>query len=121
MLKTLKVRLYPNNDQKVLLEKHFGSCRFVYNHFLEVKNRYYAEHKNGKKRGLSGFDMMKILTKLKREKGKEWLNEINSQSLQHSLVKLDMSFVSFFRGNTAYPDFRSKKGNQYFSVPRVSG
>ncbi|MGC8633019.1 MAG: helix-turn-helix domain-containing protein, partial [Thermoprotei archaeon] len=25
MLKTLKVRLYPTDDQRVLLEKHFGA------------------------------------------------------------------------------------------------
>ncbi|MGC8632720.1 MAG: helix-turn-helix domain-containing protein [Thermoprotei archaeon] len=29
LLKTLKVRLYPMDDQKLLLEKHFGTCRFV--------------------------------------------------------------------------------------------
>ncbi|MGC8563167.1 MAG: RNA-guided endonuclease InsQ/TnpB family protein, partial [Thermoplasmata archaeon] len=90
-------------------------CRFVWNHFLEVRNRYYAEHKNDKKMGLSGFDTMKMLTTLKKEL--TWLNEINSQSLQHSLVKLDMAFKSFFRYNTDYPTFRSKKDNQYFIVP----
>ena len=115
MIKILKVRLYPNVEQTVLLEKHFGSCRFVWNHFLEVRNKYFAEHKNDKKRGLSGFDTMKMLTTLK--KGLTWLNEINSQSLQHSLVKLDMAFKSFFKHNASYPKFRSKKDNQYFIIP----
>ena len=115
MIKTLKVRLYPNVEQTVLLEKHFGSCRFVWNHFLEVRNKYFAEHKNDKKRGLSGFDTMKMLTTLK--KGLTWLNEINSQSLQHSLVKLDMAFKSFFKHNTSYPKFRSRKDNPYFIIP----
>ena len=115
MIKALKVRLYPNEEQTVLLEKHFGACRFVWNHFLEVRNKYYAEHKNDKKKGLSGFDTMKMLTTLKKEL--TWLNEINSQSLQHSLVKLDMAFKSFFKHNTSYPKFRSKKDNQYFIVP----
>jgi len=67
MIKTLKVRLYPDGDQKVLLEKHFGPCRFVWNHFLEVRNKYHAEHKNDKKKGLSAFDTMKMLTTLKKE------------------------------------------------------
>ena len=30
MITATKVKLYPNEMQKVLLEKHFGSCRFVY-------------------------------------------------------------------------------------------
>ena len=109
------MRLYPNEEQKILLEKHFGSCRFVWNHFLEVRNKYNAEHRDDKKRGLTAFDTMKMLTALKKDV--TWLNEINSQSLQHSLVKLDMAFKSFFRHNTDYPNFRSKKDNQYFIVP----
>ena len=122
MIKTTRVRLYPSEKQKVLLEKHFGSCRFVWNHFLEVRNRYNAEHKNDSKKGLTGFDTMKMLTVLKKEV--TWLNEINSQSLQHSLVKLDMAFKSFFKHNTDYPTFRSRKDNQYFIIPsgfRVDG
>jgi len=115
MIKALKVRLYPDGDQKVLLEKHFGSCRFVWNHFLEARNKYHAEHKNDKKKGLSAFDTMKMLTTLKKET--TWLNETNSQSLQHSLVKLDSAFKSFFKHDTAYPTFKSKKDKQYFIVP----
>jgi transposase len=44
------------------------------------------------------------------------LNEINSQSLQHSLVELDKAFRSFFMHNTAYPAFKSKKDKQYFII-----
>ena len=115
MIKTLKVRLYPNDQQQVLLERHFGSCRFVYNHFLDVRTKFYVGHKDGKKKGLSGFDTMKMLTSLKKEI--VWLNEINSQSLQHSLVELDKSFKSFFKHNAEYPKFRAKKDNQYFIIP----
>ena len=115
MIKTLKVRLYPDENQRILLEKHFGSCRFVWNHFLEVRNKYYIEHKNDKKKSLSAFDTMKMLTPLKKEL--TWLNEVNSQSLQHSLVELDKAFRSFLKHNTAYPTFKSKKDKQYFIIP----
>lgn len=30
-IETYKFRLYPNEEQKVLLNKHFGCVRFVYN------------------------------------------------------------------------------------------
>ncbi len=62
MIKALKVRLYPNEAQTVLLEKHFGSCRFVWNYFLEIRNRYHADHRNEEKKGLTAFDTMKMLT-----------------------------------------------------------
>ncbi|MEM3197897.1 MAG: helix-turn-helix domain-containing protein [Conexivisphaerales archaeon] len=87
MIKALKGRLYPNEQQKVLLKKHFGACRWVYNHFLEVRDKY-CEHID---RGLTVFETMKMLT---ASKDVTWLNEVNSQSLQHSLVKLDVAFKS---------------------------
>jgi putative transposase len=111
VIKTLKVRLYPNDEQQVLLEKHFGSCRLVYNHFLDFRSKYYVENK----KGLTAFDTMKILTSLKKEL--VWLNEVNSQSLQHSLITLDKAFKSFFKHNAEYPKFRAKKDNQYFIIP----
>ena len=116
MLKTLKVRLYPNEQQKVLLEKHFGACRWVWNHFLEARTRYYAESKaHGKAQGLNYFKTCKMLTEIKNEN--RWLYEISNPSLQQSLRKLDNAFTAFFRRNTDYPNFRSKKDNQYFVVP----
>ena len=42
--------LYPDEKQKVLLERHFGPCRLVWNHFLEARNLYYAKHRNDKKK-----------------------------------------------------------------------
>jgi len=51
--KAYKYRLYPSDEQKVMLSKHFGCVRFVYNHFLRVRMDYYAEHKEDKKKGLT--------------------------------------------------------------------
>jgi len=46
------------------------------NHFLDVRNNYYAENRNGKKKCLSSFDTIRMLTSMKKEM--TWLNEINS-------------------------------------------
>ena len=43
--KAYKFRIYPNAEQQVLLAKTFGSVRFVYNHFLDVKTKLYEETK----------------------------------------------------------------------------
>jgi putative transposase len=37
MLQGNRYRIYPNTEQKVLMEKHFGCTRFVYNKLLEIK------------------------------------------------------------------------------------
>ena len=38
MLRAIKVRLYPNNEQEQELNKVLGAYRFVYNYMLD-KNR----------------------------------------------------------------------------------
>jgi len=38
MYKTYKFRLYPTEEQKTLLNKTFGCCRFIYNYYLNDIN-----------------------------------------------------------------------------------
>lgn len=115
-----KYRMYPTEDQKVLLEKHFGSCRFVWNYFLALHNKKYTEE--GK--GMTFKEMEKELTLLKKNKEYGWLKEVNSQSLQASLMNLDIAFNRFFRKLGGYPNFKKKNQSQSFTVPqhfRVDG
>jgi len=115
--RAFRVRLYPTGSQRELLEKHFGANRFTWNYFLQKRTEYYAESKaKGKAQGMNYFKTTKLLTQLKGEK--EWLYEISSQSLQQTLRKLDNAFTAFFRKNSSYPVFRSKKGKQYFVTPQ---
>ena len=49
MLKAIKFRLYPTEEQSEMLEKHFGYCRFIYNFMLdystwEYKNKIGRAH-----------------------------------------------------------------------------
>ena len=44
MYKAYKFRLYPNDNQKILIHKTFGCVRFVYNNFLkECKENGYQK------------------------------------------------------------------------------
>ena len=115
---TYKFRLYPNQEHQVLLAKHFGCHRFVYNYFLNERINYYLEHKetDSKKKSLNYYDQAKTLTALKKEK--EWLREPNSQALQFALTCLEASYNNFFSGRTRFPKFHSKRGKQSFTVPQ---
>jgi putative transposase len=42
MLKAIKVRIYPNLDQQILLNKLFGCYRFTYNRMLDIKEKMYG-------------------------------------------------------------------------------
>jgi len=103
MLRAVKVRLYPTKDQAELMDKHFGCCRYVYNWALEKKMDYYTEHK----KGLGWVAISALLTKHKKEK--EWLVEVSAMSLQQTLIDLESAFSHFFRKNTGFPKFKSKK------------
>src|SRR6056297_2690947 len=113
MLKTYKYRIYPNKEQQTLLEKHFGSCRFIYNYILALhNNRYQAEKAKWNK-----YDYIKHITVLKKEY--EWLKEINSQSLQQVIIDLDRGFKNFFQKRARFPKFKSKHKSRYaFRVPQ---
>lgn len=111
--KSYKVRIYPNNNQIELLDKHFGCVRFIYNHFLNIKNNEYKE--TGK--NLSYYDLCSILTTIKNNDDYIWLNDVNSQSLQWSIRFLDVAFNNFFNKRSNFPKFKKKSNEQSFKVP----
>jgi len=110
---TYRFRLDPNADQKQKLIRHFGVCRFVYNHFLDRRNTLY---KNSGKSSTYNKDCAD-LTLLKKEL--TWLTDTNSQSLQQELKNLDVAYSRFFKKQSDFPKFHSKhKDNQSFRVPQ---
>jgi putative transposase len=113
-----KFRLFPTESQATLLDKHFGCVRFIYNHFLERRIKFYAENKEktDHKKSLNYYDDAAALTKLKDEY--EWLKEPNSQSLQHSLRCLESAYNGFFSKRTMFPKFKAKHKKQSFTIPQ---
>lgn len=114
MLKAFKYRLYPKPKQQVLLNKHLGCVRYIYNWALEKKIKYYQQQN----KSLSCFELHKQLTQLKKQQETEWLKEVNSQSLQQSITHLDNAFTRFFREKKGFPKFKSKHKRQSFSCPQ---
>jgi len=74
--KGYKFRLYPNEEQKTFIHKSIGSCRFVYNYFLNEKTKYYTEHKLDVKKGLSFIETEHLLVGLKNEENFVWLKKL---------------------------------------------
>lgn len=114
MYKAFEYRIYPTEDQKVFLGKHFGACRWLYNYGLEKKMAHYTQ--TGET--LSRYDLQKDLPILKKDEDTEWLSEINSQSLQASLIHLECAYQKFFREKKGFPQFKSRKNKQSFEIPQ---
>ena len=100
--KVYKFRLYPSNEQKILINKTFGCTRLVYNYYLNKKQELY---KNEKK-NLSSYDCIKDLKNLYIEY--PFLKEVDSMSLRCALFDLDNSYQKFFKERMGYPKYKSK-------------
>lgn len=111
---TYKFRLKPTKEQEILLNKHFGSVRYVYNYFLNQRKEEYLNNK----KSITYNKQSSYLTQLKKNEETEWLKEINSQSLQYSLKCLDGSYSGFFAGRTKFPKFKSRKSRNSFTCPQ---
>lgn len=103
MNKSFKFCLYPNKEQTILINKTIGCTRYVYNHFLDARIKVFEA-----KQKTLGFTACCLeLTQLKKQT--EWLNEVDSMSLQQSVKDLDKAYQKFFKEKKGFPNFKSKK------------
>lgn len=85
MYKAYKFRIYPTENQQILMSKTFGCVRFVYNHFLEkCKNEKYT----------NAFNMCKELKEMYEEY--PFLKEVDSCSLRCAIFNLEDAYKDFF-------------------------
>ena len=104
-----KLRIYPNDEQRILFAKTFGCVRMVYNYWLDRKIRQYEENKTN----VTYTVCAKKMAAMKKTDEYAFLKEVDSVSLQQSLRHLDAAFQNFFRQPKAgFPKFKSKKRNK---------
>ncbi|MGH7745501.1 MAG: RNA-guided endonuclease TnpB family protein [Candidatus Dormibacteria bacterium] len=118
-LYSYKYRLVPTTEQEVLLAKHFGCVRWVYNEFLAERMREYKTNK----RTLRKKDNETQLPVLKLTYA--WLKEVGSQSLQYAVECLQDAYSGFFgcsktgkklKKKRGFPKFKKRHGKQSFRV-----
>ena len=79
MLRAIKIRLYPNKEQELKLNKVLGCYRFVYNQMLALKQQEYNDNK--KSLGLTDLSKYFHGTLLKDEQY-SWLKEQKAKSIR---------------------------------------
>ena len=107
MIKSFKIRLYPNKNQEFLLWEHINCCRYIWNYMLSLQEFLY---KNGEKH-LSAFDMINKLKPLKNDGEHDWLQNVSNTSLQIICRDLDKAYKAFFNKTSGSPKFKKKKNN----------
>ena len=110
MLKAIKIRIYPNETQKVYIGKLLGSYRFVYNNCLALKkNKYIEDKSNLGLKELGGF----LHNDLTKNPEYIWLQEHNTKVLKQSIMNLMEAYKRFFVNGNGFPKFKSKHDNQH--------
>jgi putative transposase len=112
MLKAYKYRIYPTQEQSILLAKSFGCVRWFYNYALNLTSETYK----ATGQGLSRNDIINLLPALKKEY--EWLTEPPSQCLQQVALDLSSAFLNFFEKRAKYPNFKKKGQKQSIRFPQ---
>jgi len=110
--KGFKFRIYPTEEQRVMLLQQGGNARFLWNYLLKNNTDYYKETKKFK----FFYEMSMSIPKLKKEF--DFLNLSFSQSLQTVARQLDRALRDSFRSNRGFPKFKKKKDNDSFTCPQ---
>lgn len=99
IFRSYKYRIYPNEEQIVLINKTFGCCRWYWNKSLSDIKKTYEE--TGK---------LYIKTPAKYKEDNDWLKEVDSQALCNVQLNIKKAFTSFFKNPSkfGFPQFKSK-------------
>ena len=93
----------PNEKQIKIIQQTFGCVRFVYNHFLDMRNTLYKYTRTS----MNYSQMSADLTVLKQEK--PFLKSVDKCALQNACKHLDDAFDRFFKKTSKYPRFKNKR------------
>ena len=105
MIKSIKIRLYPNNKQITKLFQYAGCARFAYNWAIAREQENYKQ----KNKFLSDNELRKEFTQLKKLPEYRWLNEVSNNVTKQAIKDACNAYKKFFKGQCKYPKFKSKK------------
>ena len=109
MIRAIKIRLYPNKEQAIMINKLLGCYRVVYNQCLARKIKSYEETKTSE--NLSTLGQF-VHHELLKDDNFIWLREQNTKVLKQAVKDMLTAYKNFFERHTGYPKFKSKHDNK---------
>ena len=85
--RALKLRIYPNPEQEILINKTFGCCRQIYNNRLFERNQFYEtviKPETDKKKQKELWKSAKFSTEKEMGEKFPYMKEVSSQALQQA-------------------------------------
>lgn len=106
MLRAYKTEINPTEEQKTLINKTIGTCRYVYNFYIARNKEVYESEK----KFVSGMEFSKWLNKeyLLSHEEFSWIKEVSSKSVKKSIMDAEAAFKKFFKKQAGFPKFKKK-------------
>ena len=106
MLKSFKTEINPTPEQKVRINKTIGTCRYIYNFYLDYNK---ALHEKGE-RFMTGKSFSVWLNNeyIPNNPDKAWIKEVSSKAVKKSIENGCTAFTRFFKHQSGFPKFKKK-------------
>ena len=107
MLRGYKTEIHPTEEQKIIIHKTLGVCRFIYNFYLSNNKEIYEKEK----RFVSGMDFSKWLNNefIPNNPEYQWIKKAGSKAVKKSIMNGEKAFKRFFKKQSKFPRFKKKK------------
>ncbi|VUT23823.1 MAG: putative transposase [Candidatus Methanolliviera sp. GoM_asphalt] len=115
--RTYKYRIYPNREQKSILEEWLEICRILYNDCLTERKDAWGKSR----KSINYYDQANQLKEIKTFDGN--IKEVHSQVIQNVLKRIDKAFKNFFRRvkgkeKAGYPRYKGSDRYGSFTYPQ---
>ena len=106
LLKSYKTEINPTPEQKQIINRTIGVCRYVYNFYLAHNREIYETEK----RFVSGMEFSKWLNNefIPNNPEFQWIKDVSSKSIKKSIMNAERAFKIFFKGKSKFPKFKKK-------------
>lgn len=102
VIKSYKYRIYPNNEQKQIIEKTFTACRFVYNQIL----KYYNEKHEKTRKIPTKQQCINKAIKIRNEN--IWLQSTDPIAIESAAANVKTSYMFYYKTRKHPPHYKSK-------------
>ena len=106
MLRSFKTEINPTPEQKVKINRTIGTCRYVYNLYLDCNKALHAKGEmfmTG-----SAFSVWLNNEYIPNNPDKAWIKEAYSKAVKKSIENGYAAFMRFFKHQSGFPRFKKK-------------
>ena len=114
-MRTYKTEIILNSEQKEKFIKTIGTCRFIYNLFLQKNKELYEKNKDTDlPKYMNNYEFSKWLNNdfVPNNPTFSWIKEVSSKSIRHTIDNSNIAFRKFFKHESKFPKFKKKNKNE---------